>query len=182
MKKSLMVLMAGCLFSVQAKAMDVQPYVGADYAYSWAQMKEKSHFKSRYQAINLSVGVMTTSTIALELSYMLSEQNKKASDWGQTKAEYKIYGLDGVYGLNLFDNVQGLFSLGLGYYETKVKAKTGGHFKHKDDEHFGLRAGIGAQYNLNENWAARMMLRYHYIKGDALRYMTDLTAGVRYYF
>ena len=109
-------------------------------------------------------------------------QNKKTSEIGRVKAEYKAYGLDGVYYASLLNNIQGLADLGFGYYEIKAKLKSGNESAHAEDEHWGLRGGVGLQYNIDENLAARIMVKYHYINCDAINHMTDLTLGIRYYF
>ena len=182
MKKIMLLASVALLMASQSKALEVQPYVGADYVYSWADIKNSKYFEDRYQALHFSVGAMTSSVMGLELSYQQSEQKKKSSSFGQTKAEYKAYGLDGVYYLGLMENVQGIGAVGLGYYEVKAKIKSGGDFHRGDDEHFGLRAGAGVQYSIDANWAVRVMGRYHYVNADALNHMFDVTAGVRYYF
>ena len=181
MKKTLLLSCAAILFANQAKAVDVQPYVGADYIYSFADIEHQNAFKHRFNAFDLSFGVMATSTIGLEVFYQQSEQVKKASDLGQTKFDYKGYGLDGIYYLPVFESTQLLGSVGFGYYETRAKIKNGG-FEHKEDTRFGLRMGLGAQYSIDENMALRFMTRYHYLHTDEINHMLDLSLGVRYYF
>lgn len=181
MKKIFLLASVALLFTHQAKAIDVQPYVGADYIYSVADIEHDNVYKHRFHAFDLSLGVMTTSTIGLEVFYQQSEQVKKASDFGQTKLEYKGYGLDGVYYLPVFENTQLLGSVGFGYYEVKAKIKNGG-FEHGEDTKFGLRMGLGAQYSIDENLALRFMTRYHYLHTDEINHMLDFAFGVRYYF
>ncbi len=181
MKKTLLLTSAIALFAAQASAVEVQPYVGADFVYTWADVKNSSYIEDHYRAGNFSLGAMISSNWGLELSYQQALQNKKNSKLGQTKTEYKVYGLDGVGYLPVTSNVQALFGVGLGYYEIKTKYKDAS-FGHKEDSHYGLRTGAGLQYNINDNLAARMMLRYHYIDTDVIDQMTDLTVGVRYYF
>ena len=182
MKKCLPLVALFALLAQKAAAVEVQPYVGADYVYSWASVKNKQYFNDRYQALNLSLGMMTTSTIGLEFSYQISEQNKKSSNFGQTKTEYKAYAVDGVYYLSLMDQLQGIASMGAGYYKVISKVKSDGDFYHENNNRFGLRVGLGAQYSLNENVALRLMGRYHYLDAKMIRHMADMTLGVRYYF
>ena len=182
MKKYFLFLSLGVFLAQNVKAVEIEPYVGADYVYSFADVKHDDYVENRYHALNASLGAMITSTIGAELSYQISKQNKKNSDICQTKSEYKIFGLDGVYYFSILDKIQLLGSAGLGYYEFKVKVKSGIAFDHDDENHFGLRAGLGAQYNIDNNWAARLMLKYHYIDSKAIDSITDVTLGVRYYF
>ena len=181
MKKTALLLTTALLFSSTANALEVQPYIGADYAYSWAHIKQGSHYADRFQAADLSVGAMVTSVVGLELSFRQTEQKKKNSVFGQTKAEYKAYGLDGVYYFSVLDSLHLLGSAGLAYYEFKSKVKSA-TFTHTDDSHYGLRAGLGLQYNIDSNWAARLMFKYHHIRSDSLKNIKDVTIGARYYF
>lgn len=181
MKKALLLSSAFVLLAGRALALEVQPYVGADYVYTWADVKNSRYIEDRYQAGLFSLGAMVSSNWGLELSYQQSLQNKKNSVLGQTKTEYKVYGVDGVGYLPITSKIQALFDVGLGYYEIKTKVKNPA-FEHKEDSHYGLRAGAGLQYNINDNLAARMMLKYHYVDTDVVDQMTDFTLGIRYYF
>ena len=79
MKKTSLLLTTALLFCSNANALEVQPYVGTDYAYSWAHIKQSHRFANRYQAADLSVGAMVTSVVGLELSFRQTEQKKKNS-------------------------------------------------------------------------------------------------------
>lgn len=46
----------------------------------------------------------------------------------------------------------------------------------------GYRLGAGAQYNFNDNIAARAMVRYVDTDIDGLDNIVDLTLGIRYTF
>jgi len=181
MKKIIGFLSLAMICAQQAHAVEVQPYAGADIIYSFSQIKDSQYFNDRFLALNASVGAMLTSVVGLELSYQQSEQKKKTSFLGQTKSEYKAFAADGVYYYSVLDNVQLLGAAGLGYYEFKSKVNAG-ILMHKDDGRYGLRAAIGAQYNINENVAARLMFRYHYIHSDSLKSIKDVVLGARYYF
>lgn len=182
MKKIVLLATVSLIAARQAGAVDVQPYVGADYVYSWANIEDSEYFRDRFQAINVSVGAMATSVMGVELSYQQSEQNKKSTAIGQTKIEYKVLALDGAYYVGLTEKFQVIGTAGLGYYELKGKLKNGGFLDHGDEGHYGLRFGLGMQYNIDTNWAVRMMGRYHYVDGDSLNHLTDITVGARYYF
>ena len=51
-----------------------------------------------------------------------------------------------------------------------------------DDKGMGYRLGAGAQYNFNDNIAARAMVRYVDTDIDGLDNIVDLTLGIRYTF
>lgn len=182
MKKTLFLGALAAVLACEAKSAEIQPYVGADYAYSMIKISDSSFTNKKFHALNVLVGGMLTSTLGLELSYQQSKEKKKTTVLGKTRTEYKAYALDGVYYYSVFDNIQLLGSAGLGYYEARAKFKTGLGKLSGEDEHYGLRAGLGAQYNINSNWAARLMFRYHYIRADYLKNMKDITIGARYYF
>ena len=74
MKRMFLLATSALLFAHQAKAVDVQPYVGADYVYSWANIEDSEYFKDHFHAINVSAGVMATSVMGLELSYQQSRR------------------------------------------------------------------------------------------------------------
>ena len=70
MKKIILLTgVATALLTQNAKAAEVQPYVGADYVYSWANMDDGNYIKDRFHAFNVSAGIMTSSVVGLELSY-----------------------------------------------------------------------------------------------------------------
>ena len=78
----------------------------------------------------------------------------------------------GCSGFNL------LGTIGLANYDLEVKGAGD-----KDTwTRVGYRAGIGAQYDFNENWAARVVGRYSYIGTKAVDNLKEVTAGIRYTF
>ena len=78
----------------------------------------------------------------------------------------------GCSGFNL------LGTIGLANYDLEVKGAGD-----KDTwTRVGYRAGIGAQYDFNENWAARGVRRNSYIGTKAVDNLKEVTAGIRYTF
>ena len=54
--------------------------------------------------------------------------------------------------------------------------------KAKHQNRIGYRAGIGAQYDFNENWAIRVMGRYTYLGMSRVNNLKEVTAGLKYTF
>jgi opacity protein-like surface antigen len=118
--------------------------------------------------------------LGLEGFYQQSGQRKRSTSDGSYKTEFLAYGLD-LYGYEpiLCGNVNLLGSLGLANYRVRFKYPdiSGQH-----QNRIGYRFGIGAQYNLTENWAVRVMGRYNYLGMDRLNNLKEVTAGLRYTF
>ena len=182
MKKVMYVSAMLALCAFNAKAIEVQPYVGIDYVHSGADMSHDKIYEDSLKALAVSAGVLNIENMGFELSYQQSEQAKKNTTEGQSKTEYKSYGIDGVYYLQAFENLYLLGGAGLGYYEINRKLKNTTVAKSEKDNHWGLRAGVGVQFNLDENWALRGTAKYHFINSGAIKHMIDWTAGIRYFF
>lgn len=194
MKKTLLLAGVACLFSYSANAMDyndVKPYIGLDYVYSHADYKgEASRLeKSNYIKDNFSSGVVNAGIkmgpyTSLEAFYQQSGTRKGDRVFidglgHKAKTKFNAYGLDlygympvGCSGFNLLGTV------GLANYDLEVKGAGD-----KDTwTRVGYRAGVGAQYDFNENWAARVVGRYSYIGTKAVDNLEEVTAGIRYTF
>ena len=46
----------------------------------------------------------------------------------------------------------------------------------------GYRAGIGMQYDMNNNWSARVVGRYSYIGTKRMNNLKEVTVGMLYRF
>ncbi len=185
MKKTLVLAGVACLFSVSANAMDwereFRPYIGLDYVYSHADYKDLVREpKKSYNSGAVNVGTWITHYASLEAFFQQSAETKSFDKTEyRVKTEFYAYGLDaygylpiGCNGLNL------LGSLGMANYNMKAKYKTG----NIDKQRLGYRAGIGAQYDFNENFSARVVGRYSYIGAKHLDNLMEVTAGIRYTF
>ncbi len=185
MKKTTLLLAgAACLFAFQANAkefMEFKPYVGIDYAYSKAGLKKGlNSYDNKFNSGIINAGVEMGENVGLEAFFQQTGERKKHRDDNTYKSQYNAYGLD-MYGY-LPMGCEGKFnllgSLGLGIYDFDMK-----NVDNKvTTTRVGYRAGIGAQYNFTDHFAARVMGRYGYIGADSIKYVEELTAGVRYTF
>ena len=185
MKKTLLLAGVACLFSVSANAMDLsrgfRPYIGLDYVYSHADYKDMVREpKKSYNSGAVNVGTWITPYASLEAFFQQSAKTKayKGTEY-RVRTEFYAYGLDaygylpiGCDGFNL------LGSLGLANYNMKAKY----HYGNVDKQRMGYRAGIGAQFDFTENFAARVVGRYSYIGAKHLDNLMEVTAGIRYTF
>ena len=195
MKKTLLLAGVACIFSYNANAMnissDLKPYIGLDYVYSKADFNgeasrlEKSNLlKDNYNSGVINAGIKLGDYTSLEAFYQQSATRKGDRYYvdglaHKAKTKFNAYGLDlygympvGCSGFNL------LGTIGLANYDLEVKGAGD-----KDTwTRVGYRAGIGAQYDFNENWAARVVGRYSYIGTKAVDNLKEVTAGIRYTF
>ena len=185
MKKTLLLAGVACLFSFGASAEEFRPYVGMDYIFSNANIKKEYDMKKDYNSLAVNAGVKMGEFVSLEAFFQQSGERKKhISDTVSSKTKFHAYGLD-MYGYmpipRCDDTFNLLGSIGLANYniETKYEGAARGKI---DKDRMGYRAGIGMQYNFTENLGARVMGRYTYLGGKALKDLKEVTAGIRYTF
>ena len=156
--KKIYVLMAAAamLFSTEAKAFIVSPHVGLDYV---------SATPNGFGDIDsLNGGAVSAGVKVL----------------GFLSVEAAAYGIDLVSDTLNLGVVELLTTVGYGKYTLD-----GGTLdkKMKDFEGSAYRAGIGAQFNLNDNIGIRAMYRYVFPEDDTFKKnVQELTVGIRYYF
>lgn len=75
--------------------------------------------------------------------------------------------------------VELIAGLGLGQYQTKYREQ--GYTSSKE-EALGIRANVGAQYNIDENWSVRGMYRHVYLQKSVMNDINEFSAGIRYNF
>lgn len=210
MRKTLLLAGVACLFAAQAQAADYffKPYVGLDYVHSWTDVEteelddgtEIKDNKDHMNAGAISVGAKFHPNFAVEAFYQQSDKAKKnlgdfiyPDDQGgvfpasmKTEVKYKAFGLDLVGSIPVYDKLEILGTVGTGYYKVNMKAKytvAGISGSLSDSENkWGIRIGAGAQYNFDEHWSARIMLRNTNTRIEGFKNITDVTAGVRFNF
>ena len=189
MKKTLLLAGVAALFAVNANAMELKPYVGLDYVRSDVDIDKiegYQYFEDGLNAFAVSAGTRFHKNFGLEAFYQQSEEGNKKTGLLEMNDEYKAYGIDaiGYLPLGCEQKFELLGSLGVGYYDVDVKEKVLGiKTDSYSDNGWGYRAGVGAQYNVTDNLAARVMARYVDIENvEGVDNMVDLTAGIRYSF
>lgn len=187
MKKTLLLAGVACLFSFGANAADysmrdLKPYVGLDYVYTSANLKKDTGIKKDYNSGAVNAGITLYDNVGLEAFFQQSGERKslKGTPY-QTKSEFYAYGLD-LYGYMPIgcDGFNLVGSIGAANYNVKLKYK--GHFGNEDKQRVGYRGGVGMQYNMTENWSARLLYRYTYLGMKELKNLNEVTAGIRYSF
>lgn len=106
---------------------------------------------------------------------------------------FKAYGLDAIGYLPISPYFDFIGSFGIANYNFKNKATftayfldqfemTGKSENNFDDDGIGIRAGLGAQVNVADGVALRLMYRYIHIGGDVIDNLNELSFGIRFLF
>ena len=182
MNKTLLLAGVACLVSFGASAQEYKPYVGLDYAFSEADYsKDANHIKDDYSSMIINGGYKIGDYMGVEAFYQAAGDRKTHTSIGRIKTGFDAYGVD-LYGYMPLD-CEGKFdmlaSAGLAIYDTEVK---GVPVINENKSRVGYRFGLGAQYNITENIAARLMGRYNYIGMSHLDNFQEVTVGARYSF
>ena len=193
MKKIGLLAAALCLFSADAGAAFVSPYVGADYNYSSLNFGRESEdfYADNFNSLGVVAGVKLLSFLSVEGFYQQSENKDNTvrnhfveGDEFSTKLKLKSYGVDLVGDVLNLGIVEILSSVGYGYYDADVTNTVNingvGGRRSFNEEGNGLRLGIGGQINPLPSLGIRAMFRYTDM--DAVKNMKEVTVGVRYYF
>lgn len=175
------VVSAAAFTSAAKAAQDGEyiPYIGADYTYSDSNAKfEHPHFNSG----SVNVGTLYNRFFGTEVFYQLSDSHKIRRGSDKTKSSFQAYGLD-LYGYLPF-GCDGDFALigtaGFGEY---IFRKDFSFAKKQRDHGIGWRAGVGAMYNITQNWAVRAVARYvNFNQIEDFDHMMEYSAGIRYTF
>ena len=195
MKKIGLLAAALCLFSADAGAAFVSPYVGADYNYSSLNFGRESEdfYADNFNSLGVVAGVKLLSFLSVEGFYQQSENKDNTvrnhfveGDEFSTKLKLKSYGVDLVGDVLNLGIVEILSSVGYGYYAADVTNTVNingvGGRRSFNEEGNGFRLGIGGQINPLPSLGIRAMFRYTVTDMDAVKNMKEVTVGVRYYF
>ena len=182
MKKIGLLAAALCLFSADAGAAFVSPYVGADYNYSSLNFGRESEdfYADNFNSLGVVAGVKLLSFLSVEGFYQQSENKDN------TVRNHFVEGVDLVGDVLNLGIVEILSSVGYGYYDADVTNTVNingvGGRRSFNEEGNGLRLGIGGQINPLPSLGIRAMFRYTVTDMDAVKNMKEVTVGVRYYF
>jgi len=195
MKKIGLLAAALCLFSADAGAAFVSPYVGADYNYSSLNFGRESEdfYADNFNSLGVVAGVKLLSFLSVEGFYQQSENKDNTvrnhfveGDEFSTKLKLKSYGVDLVGDVLNLGIVEILSSVGYGLCDADVtnteNPRGAGGRRSFNEEGNGLRLGIGGQINPLPSLGIRAMFRYTVTDMDAVKNMKEVTVGVRYYF
>ena len=189
MKKIGLLAAALCLFSADAGAAFVSPYVGADYNYSSLNFGRESEdfYADNFNSLGVVAGVKLLSFLSVEGFYQQSENKDNTvrnhfveGDEFSTKLKLKSYGVDLVGDVLNLGIVEILSSVA--DVTNTVNINGVGGRRSFNEEGNGLRLGIGGQINPLPSLGIRAMFRYTVTDMDAVKNMKEVTVGVRYYF
>ena len=165
---------AASMISLNAHAFILSPHVGLDY------VSATPNGYGDIDSLNggvVSVGVKALGFLSVEGFY---QQYASTDAFGGSKTKPAAYGIDLVSDTLNLGVVELLTTVGYGKYTLD-----GGNLDKKMDKFEGTayRAGIGAQFNLNDNIGIRAMYRYVFPEEDTFKKnVQELTVGSRYYF
>lgn len=157
---------------------DYRPYIGLNYAYSRANVK---NLRPHYNSASFILGSVYNPYFSTEVFYQYAGKDK----FGHRElknSSFNAYGLDMLAYLPLGCDrkIAPLATMGIGQYTFKQKYIDASH---RNDHGWGYRFGAGMQYNINEQWAARAIFRYiHTDKINSYDNINEYSFGVRYTF
>ena len=198
MKKTLLLAgVATALFAMNANAIEFKPYVGLDYVYSDAGMKDNLDevYESKYDSFKLDFGTKFNKNFGLEVFYQQSGEEDKIHNNidvlgdvvdAEISSKFKAYGVDAIGYLPLTDKLEGLGSIGFAKYDFEAEYNIIGYGKTTaDEDNLGMRFGLGLQYNITDTVAINGMARYVKLDDsdeDAIEDITEFSVGARYTF
>lgn len=185
MNKSLLLAGVACLFATSANAMDwnmknYKPYVGAEYVYSYAKLgSDARNLKNDFNSGKVDLGMQFYRYWDLEFSFQQSGENKSnTEEYGRVKNYFQAYALDmyGKYPL-MCSPLSAVGTVGTAIYHMKYK-----DLPQNSNDRVGYRVGVGMQYDITQNFAARVIGRYSYVGTEYLNNLMEVNAGFLYSF
>ena len=193
--------------------MNVKPYIGFGLSYDHAMLydklgKEITYFTGynikttdlinpNHFGINLNAGIQLNKYFATELFYQHTFNSKATIELldGEfaTKVSSNNFGADLIGLLPVTDtNFSFIGSIGVGSYTFRAK-ETIKEYTYRialndseSESNTGFRIGIGGQYTISDNWAARFIIRYVGMDSDKEKdivyELMDISLGVKYTF
>ena len=182
MKKTLLLTGVASLFALNAHALDLTPYFGADYNYTFTHHVKAydSVVPSHYHSGSLDFGLKVLPYLSFEMFADYSKHEKRSG----IRTNYHGFGVDalGMLPFGCYGEWKILGTLGLGRYYSEIKDK--GAALSDSTYDWGYRFGGGVQYDITDNWAARLMYRHVIFNKHHFAYTNFdvLSLGVRYSF
>jgi opacity protein-like surface antigen len=169
-------LLAGVasLFAYNANAVELTPYAGVDYNYSFVDHDSSMDgiMADHANSGTVVLGSKVTPYAGVEAFYDLSKKEHKSSN----RSQIQSYGADilGYLPLGCYGEFELVGAAGAGWYDAK--------YNKDNDAGWGYRLGAGVQYNVTENWAVRAMYHHVWVDKSVLNDLNTLSLGVRYSF
>lgn len=183
MKKTLLLAGVASVFALNAQALELTPYVGADYNMNFVHATSDwaGALPGKYHSGSVVFGTKVTPYFATEIFGELSKHENKRD----IHTNYGAYGVDlfGILPLGCYGEWEVLGTAGMGRYVEKAKIK-GEYREHFTAHDWGYRLGAGVQYNMTENWGVRGMYRHVILHNNdfGMTGMDVISLGVRYSF
>ena len=194
MKKTLLLAGVASLFAVNAQALELTPYVGADYNLNFNNFADDMGTPGKYHSGSIVAGSKVSPYSAVEVFGELSKHATKRYDaYAKSHTEYGAYGADlfGILPLGCYGEWEVLGTAGIGRYriEQKLGPKGAWFADHGSLHAWGWRLGAGVQYNITDNWGVRAMYRHIAFRNmkdhgekTGIRGFATVSVGVRYAF
>ncbi len=180
MRKTLLLAGVAGLFAANAQALELTPYVGADYNVNFVN---KASFldgviPGKYHSGSIVAGTKVTPYAAVEAFGELAKHENKLN----IHTQYGAYGVDafGILPLGCYGEWEVLGTAGVGRYRFESKVKP--HIERETAHVWGYRLGAGMQYNITDNWGVRAVYRHIAFVNKDPRGFDTLSLGVRYSF
>ena len=179
MKKFLLASILSVLpFASNANDFNIKPVVGLDCAYAkinlqngWQRIAEE-----KYHSASAVIGIKLNDTIGLEAFYQQSLEETITP----ISTKFNAFGFDSLAYIPINDTIDVVPSFGIARY--KVEASVKGLLSVNEDR-LGLRGGIGAQINFNENVGLRISGRFVYFDDlDSVDSLWEISTGLRFTF
>ena len=184
---ALMAAVSVMAFAAGANALEYNPYVGLSYNYNDVNTKGlDGSYKPNFNSGTVSLGTSFNKYFGTEIFYQISDNYGKSYTDEKLGSNFQAYGID-LYGYLPLgcDQVFSLLgTVGVAEYPFKHKFSEDGYARETNKDHgIGWRAGLGAQYSINDNWDVRAVARYvNFNKLEAMDHMMEYTAGIKYNF
>ena len=187
MKKTLLLAGVASLFAVNAQAIELTPYVGADYNVNFLNRSSNLDYQvpGKYHSGSIVAGAKVSPYAAVEAFGELSKHATKKYYPVKMHTEYGAYGMDafGILPLGCYGEWEVLGTAGIGRYRFEEKIGPKSLMNGHGTAHvWGWRLGAGAQYNFTENWGVRAMYRHIAFVNKDPRGFDTVSVGVRYAF
>ena len=194
MNKKIIAAVCGLLVSGYAAADDMKYYVGGDLGYNklgyFSEVKDyvsglNGTIKSKVPSAGLVAGIKFHENFGAEVGYTFFKKAK--AEGANYDANLKLNNLHlDLLGYMPIDKGFDLVGLvGVGRMNLKERGELNGNTVLDEKQNkIGFRLGAGAQYNIDEHFATRLMVKYQKVGGKDnkkfVKHVTSLGLGLTY--